>query len=75
MSDLYKLIQAKKEKSSEKIVSTKKELGSRRAEEATKLIGKVKYVQPRRSIVVDLDKSQRKLPSEDTSSSALNILY
>lgn len=53
----------------------KKELGSGRAKEATKLTGKVKYAQPRSSIVVDLDKSQRKLPGEDTSFSALNVLY
>ena len=52
---------------SEEVVSLKKELGSRRAEEATKLIGKVKYARPRRAIVIDQDKSQRKLPSKDTS--------
>lgn len=57
----------------EKVVSLKKELGSGRAKEATKLIGKVKYARPRSAIVIDLDKSQWKLPGKDTSTFAFCI--
>ena len=75
MSDLYKAHSSQKKKTSEEVVSLKKELGIRRAKEATKLSGKAKYARRRRATLVDLDKCQRKLSNEDTSTSALNVLY
>ena len=76
MSDLYNAHSSpKKKKTFEELVSLNKELGSGQAKEATKLSGKAKYARLRRATLVDLDKCQTKLSNEDTSTSALNVLY